>query len=171
MSYIIINNKERSLMMSKKQCFAFFVLIFLTVLCTMFIWSNSMLGGEGSGALSKTVTEFLCDIIGDLPQENFEQAHHFVRKAAHFTEFALLGVLYTLIKNKLDKKSVSTLLFFPVSCTLFTAVTDEFIQSFTGRGSSVRDVMLDFAGAITGILLTVILTVIIKKCYRKSRKM
>ena len=61
--------------------------------------------------------------------------------------------------------------FFPISCTLFTAVTDEFIQSFTGRGSSVRDVMLDFSGALTGILLTVFLSAIIKKCNRKSRKM
>ena len=157
--------------MAKKKYFSFFVLIFLTVFCTMFIWSNSLADGESSGALSKKVTELLCDIIGEVPQEDFEQTHHFVRKAAHYSEFAVLGVLYTLIKIKLDGKSVSSLLFFPVSCTLFTAVTDEFIQSFTGRGSSVRDVMLDFAGALTGILLTVILTAIMRKCNRKSRKM
>lgn len=157
--------------MTKKFSVKFLVLCLLTVLVTGFIWSNSLADGESSGALSKKVTELLCDIIGEVPQEDFEQTHHFVRKAAHFSEFALLGVLYTLIKIKLDGKSVSSLLFFSVSCTLFTAVTDEFIQSFTGRGSSVRDVMLDFAGALTGILLTVILTVIMKKCNRKSRKM
>ena len=157
--------------MTKKFSVKLLILCLLTVLVTGFIWSNSLMDGEGSGALSKKVTEFLCDIIGEVPQEDFEQTHHFVRKAAHFSEFALLGVLYTLIKIKLDGKSVSSLLFFPISCTLFTAVTDEFIQSFTGRGSSVRDVMLDFSGALTGILLSVILTAVMEKCNRKSRKM
>lgn len=157
--------------MTKKHHLALFLLIFSTVFCTLFIWSNSFADGESSGALSRMVTEFLCDIFGEVPADDFDDTHYFIRKAAHFTEFAVLGVLYTLIKNKLDNKSVSSLLFFPISCTLFTAVTDEFIQSFTGRGSSVRDVMLDFSGALTGILLTVIFTAIMKKCNRKSRKM
>ena len=141
----------------------FIILCIITALWTSFIWYNSTISGEGSGALSQMVTEFLCDIIGEVPADNFEETHHFVRKAAHFTEFAVLGVLYTLIKNILDKKAVSSLLFFPISCTLFTAVTDEFIQSFTGRGSSVRDVMLDFAGAVTGIALAAIFTAITRR--------
>ena len=149
--------------MTKKISVKFLFFCLLTVLVTGFIWSNSLADGESSGALSKMVTEFLCDIIGEVPADDFEETHHFVRKAAHFTEFAVLGVLYALIKYTLDKKAVSSLLFFPISCTLFTAVTDEFIQSFTGRGSSVRDVMLDFAGALTGIAIMVILTSITRR--------
>lgn len=144
--------------MAKKIPSKLIILCTLTALWTAFIWYNSTVSGEGSGALSKKVTELLCDIIGEFPADDFEETHHFVRKAAHFTEFAVLGILYALIKIRIDKKTVSSLLFFPVSCTLFTAVTDEFIQSFIGRGSSVRDVMLDFAGAITGIAITVIFT-------------
>ena len=132
------------------------VLCILTAAFTAFIWYNSMVSSEGSGALSQSITEFFCSLTEDLTEEEFESVHHFIRKAAHFTEFCILGILYGLIKLIFDKKTFSSLIFFPVSCTLFTAVCDEFIQSFNGRGSSVRDVMLDFAGAITGILLTVI---------------
>ena len=166
----MINNDERSKSMTKKQQLPL-ILIFITAALTVFIWSNSMLDSETSGAISNAVTEFISDIFGEIPKESYEDSHHFIRKTAHFTEFALLGVLYTLIKTKLDGKTFSALVFFPVSCTLFTAVCDEFIQSFTGRGSSVRDVMLDFSGALTGILLTLVIAVIRKNCNRKSRKM
>jgi hypothetical protein len=36
--------------------------------------------------------------------------------------------------------------------SLLCGVLDEFLQSFTGRGTSVRDVMLDFGGALIGIV-------------------
>lgn len=154
--------KERGYMMTKKRNTALIILIFLTALLTIFIWSNSMLDGENSGALSKKITHIICGFFGGVPAETFDKVHHFVRKAAHFTEFAFLGILYTAIKNKVDKKLLSVLIFFPISCTLFTAVTDEFIQSFTGRGSSVRDVMLDFSGAVTGIIITTLVYAFMK---------
>ena len=137
------------------------ILCTLTALWTAFIWYNSTVSGEGSGALSRKVTEFFCSFAGEVSEEAFDSAHHFIRKAAHFTEFCLLGLLYGSIRRSLDGKVISSLIFFPVSCTLFTAVCDEFIQSFTGRGSSVRDVMLDFSGALTGIAITVIFAVVI----------
>ena len=44
-------------------------------------------------------------------------------------------------------------LFFALLC----AVADEFLQSFTGRTSSVRDVLIDFGGAVSGLLLSMLL--------------
>ena len=49
---------------------------------------------------------------------------------------------------------------------LAVAVTDETIQIFSGRGSQVLDVVLDFSGALTGILLVSLLIPLIEK--RKS---
>ena len=37
-------------------------------------------------------------------------------------------------------------------CLLYAA-SDEIHQIFSNRGASVKDVMIDFAGAVTGILL------------------
>ena len=39
----------------------------------------------------------------------------------------------------------------PILVVLLVAVTDESIQNFTGRGSQVTDVMLDFFGAVAGV--------------------
>ena len=47
-------------------------------------------------------------------------------------------------------------------------IKDEFIQSFTGRGSSVRDVVLDFCGALTGMLLTFLLAELIRSLKRNK---
>ena len=53
---------------------------------------------------------------------------------------------------RLASVRASELLFFALLC----AVADEFLQSFTGRTSSVRDVLIDFGGALCGMLLTML---------------
>ena len=109
------------------------------------IWGNSLLGKEDSAALSGGITAWLRSI--GLPVSD-----HFVRKSAHFCEFGLLGCELTLLfwlKSGISLQNGCNAAF----AALLAAVTDETIQSFTGRGSSVRDVVLDFTGALTGILL------------------
>lgn len=131
----------------------YIVLFALIAIVTAFIWGNSMLDAEKSGNISKNVTEIVCEILGEKPDEvNMDKANFTVRKIAHFSEFLLLGVLYSLVKFKIDGKSFSLLIFLPLFCTLLTAVADEFIQSFTGRGSMVSDVLIDFSGATVGTL-------------------
>jgi VanZ family protein len=76
-----------------------------------------------------------------------------VRKTAHFCEFGLLGCELTLLfwlKSGLSFQNLCNSAF----AALLTAVTDETIQIFSGRGSQVQDVVLDFAGALTGILFS-----------------
>ena len=109
------------------------------------IWGNSLLGKEDSAALSGGITAWLRSI--GLPVSDL-----FVRKSAHFCEFGLLGCELTLLfwlKSGIGLQNGCNAAF----AALLAAVTDETIQSFTGRGSSVRDVVLDFTGALTGILL------------------
>ena len=42
---------------------------------------------------------------------------------------------------------------YPLFFVLVIAVGDEFIQSFVGRGSNVRDVLIDFSGGILAVII------------------
>ena len=128
----------------KNQLRLFLRLVLVVTLCV--IWGNSLLGREDSAALSGGLTAWLRSI--GLPVSD-----HFVRKTAHFCEFGLLGCELTLLfwlKSGLSFQNLCNSAF----AALLTAVTDETIQIFSGRGSQVQDVVLDFAGALTGILFT-----------------
>jgi len=143
------------------------VIIFtlLSCLTAAFIFGNSLMDGEASNAVSSDIAEdifVLIDGIFDLEEGEF---HKLVRKAAHFTEFALLGTFLTLLMfsvRRICGRSYYAAVFFGV---LAAAVTDEFIQSFTGRTSMVADVLIDFCGAVFGILLT---SAVYLGCCRKN---
>jgi VanZ family protein len=128
----------------KQQLHLFLRLLLLVTLCV--IWGNSLLSREDSAALSGGITAWLRSI--GLPVSD-----HFVRKTAHFCEFGLLGCELTLLfwlKSGLSFQNLCNSAF----AALLTAVTDETIQIFSGRGPQVQDVVLDFVGALTGILFT-----------------
>jgi VanZ family protein len=143
------------------------MLAILLILC--FIFGNSLLSGEESGEMSASVLDVLHPVIRPAAElfsrdpVTEDQLHHLVRKLAHFTEFAALGLCSALLLwqccRTLRTPYFGYLLFF----TLMTAVCDEFLQSFTGRGPSVRDVLIDFSGAFTGILLLWLITELTQK--------
>lgn len=122
------------------------------IVCNLvFIWGNSMLPGEVSGALSQWVKELLQALLpGDGPET---QGSGLLRKLAHFTEFACLGALLAwLFGMLLAKKLPGTVV--PLLCGLAAAGIDETIQCFVpDRGPSIWDVGLDTCGAAVGILL------------------
>ncbi|MBR1565360.1 MAG: VanZ family protein [Oscillospiraceae bacterium] len=131
-------------------------LVLIATLC--FIWSNSMVGKEGSASLSRTVTAWLNSI-------SIPVTEHFVCKSAHFCEFGLLGcelMLLFWLRSGVRFQNLCNAAF----AALLAAVTDETIQIFSGRGSQVQDVVLDFSGALTGILLVSLIAQLIEK--RKS---
>ena len=128
-------------------------LVLIATLC--FIWSNSMVGREGSASLSRTVTAWLNGI-------GIPVTEHFVRKSAHFCEFGLLGcelMLLFWLRSGVHFQNLCNAAF----AALLSAVTDETIQIFSGRGSQVQDVVLDFSGALTGILFVGLVIRLLKK--------
>lgn len=139
------------------------VLTVITICCILFIFHNSMFPGPQSSNQSQYVMTLLNHILGTfgLPVTLSE---HFVRKLAHFIEYFVLGILMTATIKSYGRpviESVFTVLFF----LLLIPVADELIQFFTPqRGSSVLDVLLDFSGGITGMLLCYI------SCYCKRQK-
>ena len=145
--------------MTEKRKAQLRLLLRLALIATLcFIWSNSMVGKEGSASLSRTVTAWLNGI-------GIPVTEHFVRKAAHFCEFGLLGcelMLLFWLRSGVHFQNLCNAAF----AALLSAVTDETIQIFSGRGSQVQDVVLDFSGALTGILLVSLIISLIEK--RKS---
>ena len=120
----------------------------LLVLNIGFIWGNSLLPGELSGAFSGWVRDLLAGFFPDRPEEP-DAGHGLLRKLAHFTEFACLGALLTWLFAMVQKSKALALL-----CGFLVASADETIQRFVPeRGPSFRDVLIDTAGVTAGILL------------------
>ena len=121
-----------------------------------FIWGNSLLSRENSAAFSGRFVELLTPVFSSLSMEGPDE--HVIRKLAHFTEYAVLGLelaalFFTNRGRSLKSVGYSAL------CALAVASADETIQIFSHRGAMVTDVLLDFAGALTGILLLRLLTI------------
>lgn len=156
--------------LDKRRQLIFIVLIALIVVNTAVIFLSSMKSVEESVEISEGVMAFIKRIIDPNNRIDTELFHHIVRKAAHFTEFFTLAMLYTILRKKSDEylPVQNTVMAVPFM-TLLTAVLDEFIQSFTGRGTSVRDVMLDFSGSVCGIIITTLIYNFIKKKTKNSR--
>lgn len=89
-----------------------------------------------------------------------------VRKAAHFTEYAVLGILYSItltgygVHKKYGKKRL--LLVSAVMCCIYAA-SDELHQIFVpGRNGNIRDVCIDTMGGITGAVIVILCIKIIR---------
>ncbi len=126
----------------------------LTVLMTVFVFSNSLKIGTESAKQSGFFTDILnnaLDSIGMHPE--YETLSFFIRKGAHFTEYFILGGLaatsiYFATAN-------APLVFIAPLYTFIIAVCDEFIfQRMTdGRGPQWKDVFIDLSGALTAVLI------------------
>ncbi len=122
--------------------------VVLLILNIGFIWGNSLLPGEISGAFSGWVRNLLAAFFPDRPEDP-DAGHGLLRKLAHFTEFACLGALLTWLFAMLQKSKALAL-----PCGFLVASADETIQRFVPeRGPSFRDVLIDTAGVTAGILL------------------
>jgi len=118
----------------------------LLVLNVLFIWGNSLMPAEMSAAFSGWVKHVLAKLFFFI-SEGTGSGQGLLRKAAHFTEFACLGVLLAWLFTMLRKPMDRALLI-----GISVAALDECIQRFVpGRGPSIFDVALDTAGAAAGV--------------------
>lgn len=130
--------------------------LFWILLCIIIFRFSSQTGTESSGLSGK-----LADLLYPLFGLSYEMLSLLIRKAAHFSEYALLGILtFRVASYRLKYGQVVCSLIF---CWLY-ALSDEWHQSFVpGRAASLRDVLIDGLGACAGILL-------IRTVYRLFRK-
>lgn len=116
----------------------------------MFFGSSDLMSADHT---SRFLTPFLRWLDPQISWRTIALVHLFVRKAAHVTEYAILsGLLFRALRwsvsgfwRRAALALVPALLFAPL---------DEFHQSFVpSRTASARDVLIDYSGAIIGILL------------------
>lgn len=126
--------------------------VFLVAILS-FIWGNSAMPGESSGALSDWVGALLGKIA---PFLTTEAGLHFLRKAAHFSEFAALGMTLGWMFGMVSQRKIWKCTM-PVLCGAAAACIDETIQIFSpDRYSSIVDVLIDCSGVLTGCLVLLI---------------
>ena len=127
----------------------------------IFIWGNSMLPGEISGAFSDWV-HMLIQMI--LPGDGeIGGGHGLLRKLAHFSEFCALGMLLSWLFAMLRPKTW-TFIIPALVCGCIAAFMDEGIQMLIpGRGPGITDVGIDSLGVAAGIGLLCLGHTIYKK--------
>ena len=126
------------------------ILTAVLVAVLAFIWGNSLLPGEQSAEVSNGLSDFIARIFGITA----EDLGIIIRKAAHFTEYAVLGaVVYLLLKSK-GKKEKELVLYSAV-CMLLFPLIDETIQLIIPqRNGAVLDIWIDISGYVVGSLIT-----------------
>lgn len=121
----------------------------LSAACLIFIIGNGANTGEKSSTLSGAVREIVNGALSSAGL-TVSLSEHLIRKAAHFTEYAALGLLLSLTAYAfLSRRWKFRYIWMPVAACLLTAVCDETIQHFTlGRSGSPADVLLDMSGVL-----------------------
>lgn len=134
-------------MKRKRQKMLLTVLIGLNL---AFIWGNSAMTGTQSGDMSGSILAVVAQIFPIFAGEN---GHFLLRKLAHFSEFACLGLLTGARKLAGGEKIRLSLAGFGLA----VACIDETIQLYVpARASSLIDVWIDSAGFFTGMILLVL---------------
>lgn len=154
----------KSLHMSKKDKLKAIILIILTLCVVAFIFMHSLTPATLSAEESGAVTDWLSKLLP------FQLTDHIVRKLAHFTEYSVLGFVTSFTVYSFFKKPTGGI-FIKLFFTIFTAVIDETIQlNISGRSGQVTDVLLDFSGSVTGIIISTLL-ISIYLLYKKRKEM
>lgn len=136
--------------------------LILMLLWMTVIFSFSARKADESAAMShsvgKRIGNFVIPGFGSWPedkQEQFAEKIDFpVRKCAHATEYAVLGVLILGTAYSFSEGQGKRLILICWCAGTTYAATDEIHQLFVpGRSCQFRDVCIDSAGVLTGILL------------------
>ena len=137
------------------------ICLLLLILNLSFIWGNSLLPGEISGALSDWVKGILDALFGAGPEKP-SVGGGLLRKLAHFTEFTCLGLLLSwLVRMLLEKKWQHLLV--PLFAGIAAAAMDETIQLFVpDRGPAIKDVGIDTLGIVLGIVIISLIRILKK---------
>ena len=122
----------------------------LVMLMVQYSFSTSAFSSDET---SRFVVPVLKALLRNPTAEQLQFWHHVIRKAAHVTEYCILGLLvyraFHVDVAKSSRVGFLTILFVAAAATF-----DEFHQSFVhSRGSSVFDVGWDCIGGLIAIML------------------
>ena len=148
---------------SKSHSKTAIILLVLLIFQMLFIFAMSSFGPDSSNAQSNFFVDLISNFvpIKSSPQEpNFDLKTiiFIVRKTAHFTEYAILGILFYLnLRHHSSQKQSPKLFALAILFSALYACTDEFHQLFVpGRTGQPFDVLVDTLGATFGCLIVLV---------------
>lgn len=160
---------------NKHFCFIKITFIFLSIACMFIIFLFSSQNSDESSDTSEKITQIVVkacipdynEISTIKKKEIISTIHIFIRKAAHFSIFGLLGFLVSCSFGKrrlISKKTLhSVIICFAYACS------DEIHQSFIpGRSCQFTDVLIDLSGSICGIFFSIFCIYLINRIQNKN---
>ncbi|MDQ3816941.1 MAG: VanZ family protein [Acidobacteriota bacterium] len=124
-------------------------------------------GAFSAANTARILRPLLVWLFPSISEEQLAFAHLVTRKAAHFTEYAILGWLAARAFISSSKQLLRRRWFLSaLALVCLYALTDEFHQSFVpSRTPSIYDSLIDMSGGLTALLLYAVLQ------RRKARSM
>lgn len=159
----IINNSHNQTVGNNRSLIFKRLIVWLPIIFMyMVIFGFSSQNGEQSGGLSRKVAGVIVDTadrlnIIEVTEDNrdiyIENCQFPIRKTAHMTEYAILGML-VLTALIVDGVILKFSLYLSVFITFLLACTDEFHQLFVpDRSGQFTDVLIDITGCIIGVVI------------------
>lgn len=146
----------------KVKILRIFLVIIIAIWAYIVFNLSSQDGGDSSG-LSRKVVEFFVK-----NEEVINKVEPYVRKAAHFSEYGLGGVLFISLfstYNWTERKQITI----SILLGIWYAITDEVHQLMVpGRHGAIFDVYLDTLGFATGVL-AMLLIIKLVKVYKSNK--
>ena len=151
------------------------IFIVLLVLWMGFIFSMSCENAEESSNTSGQTIKVVLSTVPEFekqPEEVkvniIEELQFIVRKSAHFIGYMILGILASCLILHYENINKKYPLAFLI-CVIY-AISDEIHQLFVpGRAGQVRDVLIDSAGSLLGIILVMAFVKILIKFNKKHK--
>lgn len=125
-----------------------------TLLWVAFVWGHSLVQGPQSSIESGAVVELVRPVFHAVGVTEVDVMTLIVRKGAHFSEYAVLGVLASgLLRALRAERGVREL---PLGLAFaLVPVADECLQLLVpGRSGRATDVLIDLSGMLFGALVS-----------------
>lgn len=152
--------------------------IILTILVMIFIFTMSAQDSKTSSNTSGSVIVFIAkiltadfELLSPESQAQIISSYQFVvRKIAHFSIYLVLGLCVSVFTFTFERIKRFWQYFLSAGIALLYAISDEIHQLYVpGRVGAITDVLIDFSGTITGLLLLFLILLIIKVSKNKKR--
>ena len=153
--------------MKRKTLFMVFIILTVAVMSAIFFFSsqNASSSSDTSGSVVRIILSVFVRGFGDMSSsrqnELVTRYGGFIRKCAHFSEFAALGFFFTssLLLKETERIYLKSFVFGAVYASL-----DEIHQLFSdGRACSPRDVLIDLSGFTAGLIVSALIAYIIER--------
>ena len=152
--------------MKKIKVISSIITIMIMALIFFFSSQTANVSHETSSGIAMKFAQMISRMINYSDAESiYKSIHTLVRKTAHFSLYAMLGVSVANTAFWLLPWRRMRLFLISLAFSVCYAISDEVHQIFVpGRAGMIGDVIIDTCGALCGILLFLCVLRIYKRC-------